>query len=129
MINNDFLDNDDIKREIRCMFMRSNILIRRYSNCSVAVKLLLFKAFCMCVYDASIWLHYSITVYNKFRSCYNKCVKKLFGFNRCYSVTSMLDELNLPCFDNLMTSNSENFYKRWSVCSNSLVANLNILQL
>jgi len=70
MINNDFIDNDDIKRETRNMFIiRSNILIRRYSKCSVAVKSLPFKAFCMCVYDASIWLHYSITVCNKFRSC------------------------------------------------------------
>ena len=69
MINNDFRVDDDIKREIRNMFMRSNILIRRYSKCSVAVKLLLFKAFCLCLYDVSIWLHYSIVVYNKFRSC------------------------------------------------------------
>jgi len=48
------IDNDDIKRETRNMFIRSNILIKRYSKCSVAVKLLLFKAFCMCVCDASI---------------------------------------------------------------------------
>jgi len=32
MINNDFIDNDDIKRETGNMFIRSNILIRRYSK-------------------------------------------------------------------------------------------------
>jgi len=30
VINNDFIDNDDIKRETRNMFIRSNILIRCY---------------------------------------------------------------------------------------------------
>jgi len=49
MTNNDLIDNYDIKRETRNMFIRSNILIRRYSKCSVAVKLLLFNVFCMCV--------------------------------------------------------------------------------
>ena len=78
MIYHVFSDDDDIKREIRNMFMRSNILIRRCSRCSIAVKLLLFKAYCMCLYDANIWLNYSNALFNKFRSCYNKCVKVFF---------------------------------------------------
>ena len=78
MINHDFSDDDDIKREIRNMFMRSNVLIRRYSHCSIAVKLLLFKAHCMCLYDTNVWLNYSIALFNKFRSCYNKCMKMFF---------------------------------------------------
>jgi len=47
MINHDFSDDDDIKREIRKMFMLSNILIKRYSRYSIAVKLLLFKSYCV----------------------------------------------------------------------------------
>jgi hypothetical protein len=31
-------------------------------------------------------------------SCYNKCVKLFFGYDRRYSVTQMLLELGLPCF-------------------------------
>ena len=114
MINYDFSDDDDIKREIRNMFMRSSILIRRYSRCSIAVKLLLFKTHCMCLYDANIWLNYSIALLNKLRSCYNKCVIMFFGFNRSYSVTLMLAELNVPCVDNLMSVDVNNFLKRWS---------------
>ena len=53
MINHDLSDDDDIKREIRNMFMRSNILMRRHSR-SIAVKLLLFKAYYMHLYDANI---------------------------------------------------------------------------
>ena len=81
MIHNAFSDDNDIKREIRNLFMRTNILIRRYNKCSISVKLTLFKAYCMCLYDAGIcMLHYTITVFNKFKSCYNKCIKMFFGF-------------------------------------------------
>jgi len=83
----------------------------------------------ICVYDASIWLHYSITVYNKFRSCYNRCVKCFFGYNRSYSITLMLAELSLPCFDNFMAANCKTFVEQWSLCSNSMVSNLHRLQL
>ena len=40
-------DNDDIQREISNMFVRSNILLRRFSKCSVPVKTLLFRSFCI----------------------------------------------------------------------------------
>ena len=35
--SNKFTDDDDMKREMRNMFMRSNILSRRYSKCSLSV--------------------------------------------------------------------------------------------
>ena len=129
MINNDFTDDEDIKREIRNLFMRTNILIRRYGKCSVPVKLTLFRAFCMCLYDAGLWRHYSITVFNKLRSCYNKCIKIFFGYSRCYSVTEMLAELNLPCFDNLFSSCVHSFKCRWSASNNALIVHLSSLYI
>ena len=49
MINNDFNDNDDIKREIRNLFMRTNILKRLNAKCSANVKRSLFVAYYMCL--------------------------------------------------------------------------------
>jgi len=46
-----------------------------------------------------------------------------FGYNRSYSVTLMLAELSLPCFDNFMAA------EQWSLCFNRLVSNLHRLQL
>ena len=56
------------------------MLISRFNKCSTNVKLILFKSFCMSVYDVAIWKYFSVTVFNKFGSCYNKCIKKLFVF-------------------------------------------------
>lgn len=129
IINNEFSDDGDIKREIRSLFMRSNILTRRYGKCSVAVKLTLFKAYCLCLYDVGIWLHYSVTMFNKLRSCYNKCIKMFFGYKRQYSVTQMLLELNLPSFDVLISNCILSFRTSCSLCCNTLISNLNSLQL
>ena len=53
-INNSQSDDADIKREIRNLFVRTNILIRRFAKCSIEVKRCLFKAYCMCLYDAAL---------------------------------------------------------------------------
>jgi len=42
------LDDADIHRERRNLFYRCNMLTRRFSTCSVAVKLRLSKTFCFC---------------------------------------------------------------------------------
>ena len=122
-------DDKDVKREIRNLFMRSNILIRRYSKCSTAGKLLLFKAYCLCLYDVGIWRNYSVIVFNKLRSGFNKFVEMFFGYDRRYSVTQMLTELNLPCFDNFIAEIVNNFNARWVASSNHLVTHLCALQL
>jgi len=37
--------------------------------------------------------------FSKFKSCYHKCIKKLFGFSRSDSVCGILMQLSLPSFD------------------------------
>jgi len=45
VINSCMSDDDDINREVRNMFTRTNVLIRRFGNCSLPVKLSLFKTY------------------------------------------------------------------------------------
>jgi len=44
------------------------------------VKLTLFKSFCMSVYDVALWKYFSVNVFNKFRSYYNKYIKNCLVF-------------------------------------------------
>jgi len=44
----------------------------------------------MSVYDVALWKYFSV------RSCYNKCIKKLFGFQRLDSMSGILIDLRLP---------------------------------
>ena len=65
MVNNKLSDDDDINREIPYLFMRTNILVRRYGKCSTNVKLALFRAYCMSLCDVVFWGHCSTTVFNE----------------------------------------------------------------
>ena len=54
----------------------------------------------MCMYDLAPWN--SVTVCNKFKSAYNKCIKKLLGFARRDSMTGIFMYLFLPTADTIV---------------------------
>jgi hypothetical protein len=117
-------DNDDIQREISNMFTRCNTLKRKFVNCSRTVKIMLFKSFCLCLYDVSLWSRFKVETMRKLRSCYLKCVKFFFGYKRRDSVTTMFLDLGLPSFDTLLLNYSVIFNKQWAKCDNRLVMHL-----
>jgi Reverse transcriptase (RNA-dependent DNA polymerase) len=55
IIENSMSDDSDINRELNCLFVRANLLCRRFHRCTLQVKLKLFRAFCICFYDAASW--------------------------------------------------------------------------
>ena len=79
-------DNLDIARQMRLLYARTNVLIRKFGKCSKDVKLCLFRAYCIQFYGAGLWETFNITVMKRFEAAYVKCVKMFFGFARlqCY---------------------------------------------
>jgi len=55
-------DNDDILHQMRLIFARTNVLLRRFKKCNTDVKLCLFKAYCVSLYDMATWHLYNVTV-------------------------------------------------------------------
>ena len=64
------------------------------------VKVRLFKALCICFYDAALRQNFSNGAILKLTSAYNKCMKSFFGTYN--SVTGMLLTLGLSSFTTLM---------------------------
>ena len=122
IINNDLSDDLDIQREVRNLYIRTNMLIRRFSKCSLSVKRLLFKTFCLCFYDTALWSNYHKKSINKFTACYNKCLKKFFGYKRQDSLTMTLFELKLPSCDTTIFNNNVLFRQQCLNSVNSIVA-------
>jgi hypothetical protein len=102
IIDNILNGDADIVREIGSLFTRCNILIRRFSRCSLAVKLRLFRSYCICFYDSALWVHYSSQSLAKLLSCCNKYIKNFFGFAKYSSVLHMLRYLGLPSFNTVL---------------------------
>jgi len=129
IITHNLTDDNDIQREIRSMFVRCNILIRKFSRCSEHVKLKLYQAYCLCFYDIALWTSFNVSSLCKFRSCYNKCMKLFFGYRKYDSVTSILLKTGLPSFDTICHNAKCTFQKRWLTCHNTMVTMLLACQL
>ena len=63
IIENSLSDDQDINREIKLLFTRTNVLIRRFKRCSTLVKIRLFCSYCLCFYGFALWFNYSIGVF------------------------------------------------------------------
>jgi len=47
IVRDTWCDNDDIPREIKNLFIRTNTLIRKFNKCSIMVKYALFRSYCL----------------------------------------------------------------------------------
>ena len=48
-------DDDDMLRQMRTLYIRSNKLLRTFYHCSIDVKLELFRSFCTSFYCCYLW--------------------------------------------------------------------------
>jgi len=77
------------------------------------VKCVLFKTYCIRLYDAALWSMYNKGSLRKLSSCYNKCVKLFFwgGIKRFDSLTGVLMETGMPSFNTLLHNSNVIFFK------------------
>ena len=127
VITNNARDDDDIKREVRNLFVCTNVLIRKFNQCSRVVKITLFKSYCLCMYDVGLWSVYNCGTLSMLKSAYHRCIKLFFGYARQFSVTQILLELGLPSFDTLMLNSQYSFKQLWHKCGNGNIAFLRTL--
>ena len=125
IVDNSFCDDGDINREVRCLFARTNILLRKFRRCSVQVKLQLFKSYCICFYNIALWKDFHIGFLDKLASAYVRCVKLFFGFDKYSSTTAMFLQLGLPTFNTILYNSRARFESTVIElsCSNVLVSN------
>ena len=104
----------------------SKIFHAKGSDLKLTLSMLLCESemcntYCLCLYDVALWVHYFSKSFDKFRSCYNRCLKLFFGYIRYDSVTCMLSDINLPSFELVFYSSKNSFFNRWNLCANHLV--------
>ena len=90
LISDDLSDDSDTKRKKRDMFVHVNTLCRRFSRCSFRVKVILFRAYGICLYDTALLKQCLVTTKSSFKSYYNRCMKLFFGFKKYDRVTNKL---------------------------------------
>ena len=92
IIANNLNDNEDIRRQLRCFYGRSNMLLCTFEACSYTVKLLLFMSYCWSLYTPSIWCKYTKKQYYQMEVAYNNVFRRFFGYDRFSSASQMFVE-------------------------------------
>lgn len=71
LLTTDLNDDANIERERREMYIRENMLGRRFSKCSHQVKIMLFRAYYTSLYTSNLWARYTQKAYIALRVQHN----------------------------------------------------------
>ena len=80
IITDNLSDDKDISRQKRYMYLKGNILRRRFHRCSFHIKLLLFKTYCFNMYSSQLWCDFNIKSFSDFVISYNQAFRLTTGF-------------------------------------------------
>ena len=79
-------DDRDIRRQVRAIYCRGNMIIRKFSKCSVDViyKHQLFRSYVSCSCCCVLWKDYSTSSFNMVRVACHNVYRALMGIKRVY---------------------------------------------
>ena len=70
-------DDNDIIRQMRILYARSNRIVRLFHSCSSDVLLEVGRSFCGSFYCSHLWTSYKKSSFSKIRVAYNNFYRKL----------------------------------------------------
>ena len=106
-ITSDLKDDRDIRRQVRAIYCRGNMIIQKFSKCSVDVKNQLFRSYVSCLYCCALWKDYSTSSFNMVRVAYNNVYRALMGIKRVYGHSISSEYVN-NCIDGFEATLREN---------------------
>ena len=129
ILSSNFNDNADISRQLRSLYTTSNILRRKFSCCSLSVKLHLLESYCCNFYCASLWCNYTKQIYYKFEVAYNNMFRFILGFKPRDSAgfkprdsaSFMFANNRIDSFDARIRKTCFNFRQRLLTSSNNVI--------
>ena len=89
IISDDMSDDADVFRQVKCLYIRGNIISRKFANCSINVKLVVFKTYCSCLYTAQLWGTCLSRTMNRLKVAYNDSLRMVLGIPRYCSASEM----------------------------------------
>ena len=82
IICNDLSDDLDILKQRRKLFVQGNTILRRFSMCTIDVKLTLFQSYCSAMYLPQLWTNYKQVTINKLYIAYHNILKMFLGLSK-----------------------------------------------
>ena len=92
----------DLKRQMRKLYANVNLLLRKFSKCSVGVKCFLFKTYCSNLYCAPMWFDCTKAALKKLKIAYNNSLRRFMFLPWRNSATEMFANLGIHSFDEML---------------------------
>ena len=89
VFTDDLKDNRDILKQRRALCGRANFLLRKFSACTISVKLRLLTAFCNNIYGNHLWCDFNVSSMQNIIVCHNNAFRRLIGLPSSASASSM----------------------------------------
>jgi exonuclease III len=118
----DTSDVRDMKRQLRSIYCKGNILCRHFYKCCDIVKLQLFRSYCYNLFCAQLWTNYPISMYNTLKVAYNNVYRKLFGITKPCSMSATFVNNNIDSFYVLLRKSTVSFRQRLQNSQNTLLS-------
>ena len=120
IISDDMSDDADVFRQVKCLYIRGNIISRKFANCSINVKLVVFKTYCSCLYTAQLWGTCLSRTMNRLKVAYNDSLRMVLGIPRYCSASEMFAYTNVPSCQCVIRLNIYSFMRRIQ-CTNNII--------
>ena len=114
----------DLKRQMRKIYANTNLLLKKFSKCSVDVKCYLFKTYCSNLYCAPMWFDCTKTALKKLKVAYNNSLGRFMILPWRNSAREMFANLGIPSIDELLRIFVFGFRSRIIVSTNLFISSI-----
>ena len=123
-MSEDQVDDVEISKQIRTLYIRSNKLLRMFSYYTIDVEKELFRSYCSSLYCCSLWSDYRKATYRKLTVAFNNIHRRMLGLPWRCSASAMYAYHDLPNIDTVIRRSLFGFIQRLSVSQNSIVRSI-----
>ena len=119
--SSDKKDDNDMLRQMRILYTKSNRLLQLFHCCSIDVKLALFRSYCTCFYCPFLWTHYKKSTHSKLRVAFNNVYRRILKLPQRSSASTMYAVNHIDSFEILVRKRVVGFTERLKVSENLII--------
>ena len=117
-------DDLDIFRQRRKLFIQGNSIMRKFSMCTLDVKLKLFQSYCSSMYLPQLWTEYKQGTINKLYIAYHNILKIFIGVSKREHTRPICAHLNIKYCPALIRNYIYKFMCRLLKSKNEFIVNI-----
>ena len=121
ILQEDQKDDEDIRRQLRSLCVRANMIARKFGQCSSEVKDQLFRSYCQSMYCTHLWFRHNKSTLRSLQVCYNNSYRLLHHLRRDCSASGMFFTARLNSFRSLTKFRIAGFRDRMLTSRNGII--------